>query len=466
MKDIASTSLEKPFFSESMSPVNGCCNRMKNIVKISGNKIYCGPECELDGNNVINSEVSSEITEKLKQELSDKERYIERLLKKAKDFETDVLEIEQRFIDEQTEYKEQLKFSKEKLYSLKSDFIRTQKENEKLTGKIDEYQKQIEKMFTQINELQKVNVDMLSSISILEKANDTYEEEIERLKTSGNSTLVRENAILGIDEDSRTEEDKGADFVNVLNIHPNLGHNINRKRKILVIGDEFAKNGSTVLHSIIPDSDITIEGIVKPSIEFSDLALSLFYYSQQYGKNDYIIIMLSTINISNFRQLNLALRHLLPLSRLTNLYVMSKRSHCDDFRVENHISKTVNAFFVKNTNISLRFQPNVFNTKTVLKKLAKEIVECTHRGRNIVLKVVETCQSLTANQLFRRQGISNCQCNTPGYHREGNTGIVSFGHVETLLTSICASKKDHFKPAGSRTGTGTGMETASSAAEP
>ncbi|VEN58452.1 unnamed protein product [Callosobruchus maculatus] len=185
---------------------------MENIVKISGNKIYCGPECELDGNNVINPEVSSEITEKLKQELSDKERYIERLLKKAKDFETDVLEIEQRFIDEQTEYKEQLKFSKEKLYSLKSDFIRTQKENEKLTGKIDEYQKQIEKMFTQINELQKVNVDMLSSINILEKANDTYEEEIERLKTSGNSTLVRENAILGIDEDSRTEEDKGADF--------------------------------------------------------------------------------------------------------------------------------------------------------------------------------------------------------------------------------------------------------------
>nr|CAI5849229.1 unnamed protein product [Callosobruchus analis] len=91
---------------------------MRNIVKVSGNKIYCSSECELEDNKIISLDESSETAERLKQELNDKEKHIERLLKRAKDFENDVLEIEQRFIDEQSEYKEQLKIQKEKMYSL------------------------------------------------------------------------------------------------------------------------------------------------------------------------------------------------------------------------------------------------------------------------------------------------------------------------------------------------------------
>nr|CAI5867075.1 unnamed protein product [Callosobruchus analis] len=201
-------------------------------------------------------------------------------------------------------------------------------------------------MSKQINELQKVNVEMLSSLSLLERANDTYEEEIGRLKSSEKSTIVHDSAN-EIDEFSRTEKDNSDNNTDSLPVQPSLVNNISKKRRVLVIGDEFAKNGSSVLHSIISSPDITIEGIVKPGLEFSDLALSLFYHSQQYGKNDYIIIMVSTINISNLKQLNLALRHLLPLSKLTNLFIMSKRSQFDDFRVENYLLKTVNRFLLK-----------------------------------------------------------------------------------------------------------------------
>nr|CAI5837870.1 unnamed protein product [Callosobruchus analis] len=360
---------------------HSCSNRMRNIVKVSGNKIYCSSECELQGNQIISLDESSETAERLKQELHDKEKHIERLLKRAKDFENDVLEIEQRFIDEQTEYKEQLKIQKEKVYSLKNEIISTQNVNDKLTEKIDDYQNQIEKMSKQINELQKVNVEMLSS----EK-----------------STIVHDSAN-EIDEFSRTEKDNSDNNTDFLPVQPSLVNNISKKRRVLVIGDEFAKNGSSVLHSIISSPDITIEGIVKPGLEFSDLALSLFYHSQQYGKNDYIIIMVSTINISNLKQLNLALRHLLPLSKLTNLFIMSKRSQFDDFRVENYLLKTVNRFFIKNYNISLRFKPNVIHSKAMLRLLAKEIVEYTHHS-NIVLKVIEPSQSF---RFFRGQDESN-----------------------------------------------------------
>nr|CAI5864973.1 unnamed protein product [Callosobruchus analis] len=149
-------------------------------------------------------------------------------------------------------------------------------------------------MSKQINELQKVKAEMLSSLSLLERANDTYEEEIGRLKSKEKPMIVHDS-VNEIDEFSRTEKDNSDNNTDFLPVQPSLVNNISKKCRVMVIGDEFAKNGSNVLHSTISSPDITIEGIVKPGLESSDLTLSLFYHSQQYGKNDYIIIMFDKV---------------------------------------------------------------------------------------------------------------------------------------------------------------------------
>nr|CAI5819793.1 unnamed protein product [Callosobruchus analis] len=105
-------------------------------------------------------------------------------------------------------------------------------------------------MSKQINELQKVNVEMLSSLSLLERVNDTYEEEIGRLKSKEKSMIVHDS-VNEIDEFSKTEKDNSDNNTDFLPFQPSLVNNISKKRRVMVIGDEFAKNGSSVLHSII-----------------------------------------------------------------------------------------------------------------------------------------------------------------------------------------------------------------------
>lgn len=67
-----------------------------------------------------------------------------------------------------------------------------------------------------------------------------------------------------------------------------------------------------------------VEEIVEPRKELRELSKKLFDKSFYYDKNDYVIIMFNTHNISNNRHLILALKHILSASKLSNIIIISE----------------------------------------------------------------------------------------------------------------------------------------------
>ncbi|CAH1975016.1 unnamed protein product [Acanthoscelides obtectus] len=65
-------------------------------------------------------------------EIQDKEKHIIRLMKKAKDFEEDVFESEQSFIEEQNSFKDQLKNQKERMCTLQKEIVDAVEKNKNL----------------------------------------------------------------------------------------------------------------------------------------------------------------------------------------------------------------------------------------------------------------------------------------------------------------------------------------------
>lgn len=126
-------------------------------------------------------------------------------------------------------------------------------------------------------------------------------------------------------------------------------------RKILIIGDEYAKNCNRVLNNLINDQvSYKIQSIVKPNIEFSDLVEGLFGCALEYGSKDFVIVMFRTRNVSNQILLNRAIRTLLPISRTTNLIIVSKRDVFADQAIINYTVDNIrkkNGPLIKTYNI-------------------------------------------------------------------------------------------------------------------
>nr|CAI5847735.1 unnamed protein product [Callosobruchus analis] len=188
-----------------------------------------------------------------------------RLQKRARDFENDVIEVEQKYIEEQHIYKAELKNNKEQMYLLRQKIIETEETNKNLTEKIEKYLSQIKQLNIEINELKQVEVEMLNSLTVLEATNDTYVNEIERLQYGADTC----DATTELEDDSKTEECVRRH--STTEVHPvselsssSVAENvpttgnvsrtsfeagpevpintIQRKKKIIIYGDEYARN--------------------------------------------------------------------------------------------------------------------------------------------------------------------------------------------------------------------------------
>lgn len=165
------------------------------------------------------------------------------------------------------------------------------------------------------------------------------------------------------------------------------------KRKILIIGDETAKNISTVLNK--QTYNFTLEGIVMPNVDFSILSRLISNYTSNYGENDFVICLFNTSNISNHLSLNNALRSLLSLGRITNILMLSRRTHFGDDRIENYINQKIRKFSIKyRNNVSIKFTPNIKNFKhkiDVVKNYISAVLNV--KNRRIVLKSIQIEQT-------------------------------------------------------------------------
>ncbi|CAH1955006.1 unnamed protein product [Acanthoscelides obtectus] len=132
-------------------------------------------------------------------------------------------------------------------------------------------------------------------------------------------------------------------------------NNPNDRRKILVFGDEYARNFRKVLELYIDKSRFTIESYVKPNIEFVMATKDIFTKTIPYGKDDFVIFMIKTQNINSSYCLNKGLCNLLPLGRTTNLIFLYELSSHADNNLINRINSKVTTYrkFNRNTSISL-----------------------------------------------------------------------------------------------------------------
>lgn len=177
-----------------------------------------------------------------------------------------------------------------------------------------------------------------------------------------------------------------------------------QKIKVLIIGDEYAKNFAKVLDLVMDNSDKEVEEVVNPKMELCEITRFLFEKTIKYGKNDYVIIMFNTNNISNNRSFRFSIKNMLPVSKVTNLIILSELNKNIDKKITNAFFKKVREFTSTNRNISLQFfiDEKYIGTKYTIINNVKRII--MNKYNKLVIRTVNTAvnpdTSLT-KQFFR-----------------------------------------------------------------
>nr|CAI5847254.1 unnamed protein product [Callosobruchus analis] len=120
-------------------------------------------------------------------------------------------------------------------------------------------------------------------------------------------------------------------------------------RKILVVGDELARNVARWLSSsCLSEAD--------------------------FRTSDAIIVIFKSSNVSNHNLLINALKKLLPCSKYTNLMILVQYNRRDDTQLHNFISKKIESFKAYNLNSSIHFE-------TLSGLYGKNIAQCLYRSQ-------------------------------------------------------------------------------------
>lgn len=412
---------------------------MKEMKKLENYKIYCSEKCEKEhlhisqmeneitrlrgiiyGKNDIIDQMKTEkdmveleLTEslyELKNEMGEKEKFFNLQYKSHKDFEDMAFEMEQKLTNEALE-------SKNKIISLQKKLNSIIEENESLEKRIKDFVEITNKLEQDLTHMIDLNKNMVSTIRLLEQEKEVStnkEKECkQKCRNNGESICrVSDNQVSDKEKANEVTVIISNDLVQKEKISKNGRNHCSETRqrnksKLLLIGDETVKDLASYVNSF-HDFKFTVEGVSMPEVEVATLAKSIFKYSNNYGENDFIICMFKTINVSNYRHLNTALRHLLPLSRVTNLLIMSKRTNFNDFKIEYFIHKKINQFQSTHKNTSLKYFSNVVNIKSLLRTIIiKEYSsELSKSFNKIVLRSVPISNVVssvrTSNNFFQK----------------------------------------------------------------
>lgn len=133
----------------------------------------------------------------------------------------------------------------------------------------------------------------------------------------------------------------------------------------------------------------SVQEIIKPETELSTLTRDIFDNTVSYGQNDYVIVMFNTKNISNCKTLNLALKNILPISKTTNLVLLSECNAPIDQIINHKLGNAINRFSRLNRNVSFKFliDRNQRGSKFEIFHMLKNHLN-TSKYNNVVLKTI------------------------------------------------------------------------------
>ncbi|CAH1989333.1 unnamed protein product [Acanthoscelides obtectus] len=245
-------------------------------------RVYCSAACESEDNEHRNYDSYTTETNSLKDEIQDKEKHIIRLMKKAKDFEEDVFEFEQSFIEEQNSFKNQLKNQKKRMCTLQKEIVDAEEKNKNLQKQMDSYEQMTKDMQTEMTKLKNTHADMLKTISELEER--TKEDRCRLSENTEGNANDQQNILDDRDKQLRTEEN--------VSLYDELfkqsRNSAKTSKKLLIVGDQLARNCARVLHNSMKSIGYIVEGIVKPNTEAANITSNIFTQTMDHGQSDYI----------------------------------------------------------------------------------------------------------------------------------------------------------------------------------
>lgn len=428
----------------------GCLNKMKKVTELDGYKVYCSVKCEkvdnekqlethkmyeelkrlksilvenadrsqrIENDYDKNIEILQEEVLELKNDIRMREEHYRKEKIKSRDIEDEAMEMEQRCVREMKTLIDRNRYLAE---SLKDVTNKMKDMDRQLLLNTEELSKQQREYM----ELMQINKQMINSIRLLETENETNKivlQENLNPETSGTIPKIKilENHLLNPSvSDSNllqlkvpetdvtvqlgcpeanfgtTTDNTLTHGTNATGVRDKPAHGmevIRMQRKLLIIGDESVKDLTGYVKNLF-NSNYVIEGFVMPNIELETLSKLLFNYIVNYDENDLIICSFKTSNISNHKSLFSFLKNILPITKFSNLILISQRSQLGDKRIEKTIYNKVLYYNKVIRNRNVNYFSNVYNLRGFINKTLISLIPRTiQNGINtIVLKSIRT----------------------------------------------------------------------------
>lgn len=310
-----------------------CLERLPQVVRLNGYRIFCSEECQKQASELENKEEAfKEEIETLQKELYQKDRYIERLKRNSKIYEEVALDAENNltvklenlnkkntsleaelkiYKNNENEIKSRLAFLNEaninleekirelsdvktsltvSLETLDKENVEYFKEIKDLRHKLDNFS--IGSAKEELEELQKTTECMLTSIRVLESEKHQYgceikslQDEVDRLtalhitKTSKQTQHTTEVDQIPVDK---------ANDVTLPSTQDNRG--TKKMNKMLILCDEAGRGLRKALYESF-NKDYQVQCIIKPGASFMEVVTNIEQLVKYYNKNDCVIVL-------------------------------------------------------------------------------------------------------------------------------------------------------------------------------
>lgn len=335
-----------------------CLERKKFYKLIGGPKICCSDTCQREYTNqktttddlldkisklkadVLETNVQLEskqnqmedeihsrelIIGQLRNELMEKDRFIERLRRDTEMTVNEMVEMEEQ---DTLRLKEQ----RDVIARLNTSLLKLDNDKELLQEELTQSKTEMESLKREIGELIEISKSMMETIRVLEEENNMYCKELDRLRNSKNlhKSVSGSGEHFVLDEqnelilESRKQEVCDMNIVSHAGGKPKTGsgrleasyRNVNelKKNKILVLCDDGGRNLGKFLSNML-GHDYFVQTVMKPGASLADVVSGIESLTKNFTMNDFVIILGGLNDIlrgkyPSFRLLNKKLKQL------------------------------------------------------------------------------------------------------------------------------------------------------------
>lgn len=301
-----------------------CLERLKNVVKLGGYKIFCSVECQ-SKDDAEREKLATHIAtiQRLENECQDKDLLISRLRRQSQQFVQEVAEAEVGYVGTLAKKDEANSMLRRRLAVCES-------ENSRLLLEIHDTKKIEQRIKNDLDELTEINKNMVTSIRVLEQENEVCMAELVRVM-SELAELRRGRALSSVDGagvgddvsvsgilvddsgNSKSQETRQSEP----NLMESEGVSIrvppeDAKKRLLILCDQTGYGIGSRLNRCLPG--FSVQSIIKPYALYERVVEDVVKMSDQFGGEDCILVMAGVNNFINgkcpsFRELNSRLKY-------------------------------------------------------------------------------------------------------------------------------------------------------------